>query len=69
MACIVIKSKMTKYIAQNPGQQLYMSKQSVTSGMTHMVMKKGFRYNDVFNKEIKALIETGKYESIMSNCF
>ena len=69
MACIVIKSKMTKYIAQNPGHQLYMSKQSVTSGMTHMVMKKGFRYNDVFNKEIKALIETGKYETLTGNSF
>ena len=69
MACIATKSRLTKYISQNPGQQLYMSKQSVTSGMTHMVMKKGFMYKDVFNKEIKTLIETGEYESIMGNSF
>ena len=55
MACIEIRSLFVQYIADNPGHQLYISKQSVTSGMGYMVVKKGFKYKTLFNKEIAAL--------------
>ena len=60
MACIDTGSLIRKYIADNPGHQLYISKQSVTSGMEYMVVKKGFKYKKIFNKEIAALMETGR---------
>ena len=63
MACIEMGGLITEYIADNPGHQLYISKQSVTSGMVYMVVKKGFKYKKLFNKEIAALMETGRYTS------
>ena len=61
MACIEIRSLFVQYIADNPGHQLYISKQSVTSGMGYMVVKKGFKYIKIFNEEISTLMETGRY--------
>ena len=63
MACIEMGGLIAEYIADNPGHQLYISKQSVTSGMVYMVVKKGFKYKKLFNKEIAALMETGRYTS------
>ena len=61
MACFSTQSMIKKYIAQNQGHSLYYTKESVTSGLGHWVMRKDFKYKQVFNKEIEKLMEIGKF--------
>ena len=60
MACATIRSRIIRYIARYPNDKLYLTKNSVTSGLVHMVLKKGFRHKNAFNDGIASLWQMGK---------
>ena len=61
MACFCAQSTIVEYISQNKEHGLYYTRESMTSALGQWVMRKDFKYKELFNKEIAKLKEMGKF--------